>query len=97
MEPGSVDHALFLCDLEGKKWKENDSYSWKLLVMEEQQISVGWWALTWEVMLMEPETSMQKSSKGSAVRGFSSGWSKNRSSRYPGKASSGELEELLRS
>lgn len=42
MEIRSVDHAFFLCDLEGKKWKENCSYLWMLVATEEQQIYVSW-------------------------------------------------------
>lgn len=67
------------------------------IFVDVTEASITWWALTWKVMLMEPETSMQKSSRGSAVRGFSSGWSKNRSSQEPGEASSSELGELTRS
>lgn len=49
-----------------------------LVVSDDRQLSISWWVLTWKVMLMDPETSMQKSSRASAASGFSSGWSKNR-------------------
>lgn len=49
-----------------------------LVVSDDRQLSIRWAVLTWKVMLMEPETSMQKSSRASAESGFSLGLSKNR-------------------
>lgn len=93
VEPRSVAHTLFLCGLKGKKWGKKT-----LLFVRagrHRRTTDQLMGSTWKVMLMEPEISMQKNSRGSSVRGFSVGWSKNMPS--PGEASSGELGELTRS